>query len=85
MKKIKRNKGEMTEIYAVLKLIRQRLVNYGDEQGLAGKDSIHIIKILNGKTTIKLDDFKISIEFMNEETHTGNLEKLSKMIYNYNS
>lgn len=57
----KQNKGELSEVYALLKLINQRLVNYGDEQGNPTQQHIRVIRIHNGTTTINLDDIHIKI------------------------
>lgn len=62
------NKGEHSEIYALLKLINQRLINYGDEQGNPTQQTIRVIRINNGKTQLNLAD--IMIETISDGTKT---------------
>ncbi len=62
----KQNKGELSEVYALLKLINQRLVNYGDEQGNPTQQQIRVIRIHNGSTTLNLTD--ISVEIIDTNT-----------------
>ncbi len=71
----KRNKGELSEVYVLLKLINQRLVNYGDEQGNPIQQQIRIIRIHNGTTTLNLSDINIEI-ISNSATKTIQLSEL---------
>lgn len=63
---LKQNKGEWSEVYALLKLINQRLVNYGDEQGNPTQQQIRVIRMHNGSTTLNLTD--ISVEIIDTNT-----------------
>jgi DNA (cytosine-5)-methyltransferase 1 len=58
---IKRNKGELSEIYALLKLIVQRTINYGDEQGAATNEYINVLRIQTTSNQLVLADVNISV------------------------
>lgn len=57
----KRNKGELSEIYAVMKLIHQRIVPYGDRQANPSAQHIRVVCINNGTTTLTLQDMYIEV------------------------
>ncbi len=67
----KQNKGELSEVYALLKVINQRLINYGDEQGNPIQQ-IRVIRIQNDTTTINLHDIGI-------ETISNNISKIIQL------
>ncbi len=58
---ITRNKGELSELYAVIKLIQQRLLHYGDAQGNPTHDAVRVIRIKNGNTALNLNALDIEI------------------------
>jgi DNA (cytosine-5)-methyltransferase 1 len=72
---LKQNKGELSEVYALLKLINQRLVSYGDDQGNPTQQQIRVIRIHNGSTTLSLTN--ISVEII--DTNTTKTVKLSDL------
>ncbi len=55
------NKGELSESYALLKIIHQKVIQYGDVHGLPTKDSIRVLKIKNQTTTLTLKDFTVQV------------------------
>lgn len=57
----KRNKGELSEIYAVMKLIHQRVVHYGDMQANSLPQHIRVVCLNNGATTLKLQDMYVEV------------------------
>ncbi len=58
------NKGEISEAYALLKIIHQKVLQYGDAQGLATNESIRVLKIKNNNKSISIND--ISVEIVSE-------------------
>lgn len=67
---IKRNKGELSEIYALLKLIIEQVVCYGNEQGEALADSINVLRIKTGANQLVLHD--LSLDIINQ---SGDLQR----------
>ncbi|MDD2774646.1 MAG: HpaII family restriction endonuclease [Gallionella sp.] len=65
---ITRNKGELSELYAVIKLIHQRLLHYGDAQGNPTSDAVRVIRIKNGDTALNLN--ALDIEIIHADTIT---------------
>lgn len=57
----KRNKGELSEIYAVMKLIHQRVVHYGDMQANPLPQHIRVVKLHNGTTSLTLEDMYVEV------------------------
>jgi DNA (cytosine-5)-methyltransferase 1 len=55
------NKGEISEAYALLKIIHQKVVQYGDAHGLPTQDSVRVLKIKNQMTAITLGDIEIEV------------------------
>lgn len=58
------NKGEISETYALLKIIHQKVLQYGDAQGLATNELIRVLKIKSNNKFISIDD--ISVEIVSE-------------------
>ncbi len=58
---IKRNKGELSEIYALLKVIQQKIIPYGDVHGQAAAHQIQVIKLRQKHQSIVLHDLSIDI------------------------
>ena len=58
---IKRNKGELSEIYALLKIIVQRMIHYGDEKGAAINEYINILRIQTTSNQLVLADVNVSV------------------------
>ena len=58
------NKGEISETYALLKIIHQKVLQYGNAQGLATNESIRVLKIKNNNKSISIND--ISVEIVSE-------------------
>ncbi len=58
------NKGEISDAYALLKIIHQKVLQYGDAQGLATNESIRVLKIKNNNKSISIND--ISVEIVSE-------------------
>ena len=58
---IKRNKGELSEIYALLKIIVQRMIHYGDEQGTATGEYINVLRIKAASNQLALEDVNINV------------------------
>ena len=61
MKTIKRNKGELSEIYALCKVIHQRYLNYGDMQAQPTADTVQVVSIHTDQGQICLGQSDISI------------------------
>ena len=58
------NKGEISETYALLKIIHQKVLQYGDAKGMATNESIRVLKIKNNNKSISIND--ISVETVSE-------------------
>ncbi|MEQ1667692.1 MAG: HpaII family restriction endonuclease, partial [Sulfuriferula sp.] len=58
---ITRNKGELSELYALIKIINQRMLNYGNAQGRATTSQVNVIRVKSGSTTINLNSLDITI------------------------
>lgn len=58
---IKRNKGELSEIYALCKVISEQIIAYGDVIAKPTSDFIQIIKIHTHQSTLELDKTNITI------------------------
>jgi DNA (cytosine-5)-methyltransferase 1 len=67
-----KNKGEISETYALLKIIHQKVLQYGDTQGLATNDSIRVLKIKNKNKSITIND--ISIEVVSENGNSTTIQ-----------
>ncbi len=55
------NKGEISEAYALLKIIHQKVLQYGDTHGLPTNDSIRVLKIKNQTTAITVKDMTVDV------------------------
>lgn len=55
------NKGEISETYALLKIIHQKVLQYGDAEGVATNDSIRVLKIKNKLKSILINDISVEI------------------------
>ena len=55
------NKGELSEAYALLKIIHQKVIQYGDTHGMPTSDSIRVLKIKNQTTAITLKDIEVEV------------------------
>lgn len=58
---IKRNKGELSEIYALLKVIQQKIIPYGDAKAQPTAHQIQVIKLHQKHQSIALQDLSIDI------------------------
>ncbi len=67
----KRNKGELSEIYAVMKLIHQRIIPYGDMQANPSPQHIRVVCINNGSTTLMLQDIHLEVIHDQKITQTA--------------
>lgn len=65
------NKGEISESYALLKIIAQKIIHYGNAQGLANNDNIRVLKINTTHKIITIND--ISIDVISSDGTTNNI------------
>ena len=65
------NKGEISETYALLKIIHQKIIQYGDAQGTPTDDTVRILKIHNAHQTISIND--ISVDVVSTDNSTKNI------------
>lgn len=72
---IKRNKGELSELYALCKTIYQQIINYGDINGHQSDDCIQVLKIHVADTEINLNQSEIQI-YHNSKTDTLQLSEV---------
>ena len=70
------NKGEISETYALLKIIHQKILQYGDAQGLVTNESIRVLKIKNNNKSISINDISIDIVSENGSSITINIDDL---------
>jgi DNA (cytosine-5)-methyltransferase 1 len=56
-----KNKGEISEVYALLKVIQQKVLQYGDAQGLKTNDSIQVLRIKNQQSSILINDIDVNL------------------------
>ena len=66
------NKGEISETYALLKIIHQKVLQYGDAQGLAANESVRVLKIKNKNKSILIKD--ISVEVVSENGNSTSIK-----------
>lgn len=62
---IKRNKGELSEIYALCKIIFEQKIAYGDLNAKLTDDVIHILKLHTHQSEIDLQQSQIEITHIN--------------------
>lgn len=55
------NKGEISETYVLLKIIAQKIIHYGNAQGLANDDAIRVLKIKMNHQVININDISIDV------------------------
>lgn len=65
---IKRNKGELSEIYALCKVIFKQLIAYGDINAHATKDTIQVLKIHTSQSLIDLQQTQFAVIKNGEQT-----------------
>ena len=70
------NKGEISETYAILKIIHQKVLQYGDAQGLVTNESIRVLKIKNNNKSILINDISIDIVSENGSSITIKIDNL---------
>ena len=70
------NKGEISETYALLKIIHQKVLQYGDAQGLVTNESIRVLKIKNSNKSISINDISIDIVSENGSNTTIKIDDL---------
>lgn len=58
---IKRNKGELSEIYALCKVIFEQIISYGDSNAHATADSIQVLKIHTNQSLIDLQHTQFGV------------------------
>lgn len=74
------NKGEISETYTLLKIIHQKVLQYGDAHGLAVNESIRVLKIKNNNKSISIND--ISIDIVSEDSSSITI-KIDDLITQY--
>ena len=70
------NKGEISEAYALLKIIAQKMIPYGDIQGLPTDRSIRVLKINTQHKTITIHDISLEIISADGSKETLSIEHL---------
>lgn len=63
------NKGEMSEMYALLKIIHQKVLQYGDKQSLPSDRTMRVLKIKNKQKTILIHDISVEVISENGESN----------------
>lgn len=71
------NKGEISETYALLKIIHQKVLQYGDAQGLATNESIRVLKIKNKLKSIAIYDISVEVVY---ESGNSTIVKIDDLI-----
>ena len=71
-----RNKGEISETYALLKIIHQKVLQYGDAQGSATNESIRVLKIKNKLKSIAINDISVEVVYENGNSTTIKIDDL---------
>jgi DNA (cytosine-5)-methyltransferase 1 len=69
------NKGEISESYALLKIIAQKIIHYGNAQGLANDDRIRVLKINTTHKIITINDISIDVISSDGATHNILIEQ----------
>lgn len=64
---IKRNKGELSEIYALCKVIFEQKIAYGDLNAQISNESIQVLKLHTNQSDIDLNNSQILIKNKNNE------------------
>ncbi len=64
---IKRNKGELSEIYALCKVIFEQKIAYGDLNAQLTDDVIHVLKLHTHQSDIDLQKSQIEVNHINGE------------------
>lgn len=59
---IKRNKGELSEIYALCKIIYERFLCYGDENAVCTEDMVQVMKIHLDHADVQLENAMITVQ-----------------------
>ena len=70
------NKGEISETYALLKIIHQKFLQYGNAQGFAINESIRVLKIKNNNKSITINDISVEIVSENGSSTTIKIDDL---------
>ena len=75
---VQRNKGELSEIYALCKVIYQKIISYGDINANLTDDTINVLKIHLKDSTLELPNSNIVVQHKNGETAIFNVSDLIK-------
>ncbi|MGL4768441.1 MAG: HpaII family restriction endonuclease [Formosimonas sp.] len=70
------NKGEISESYALLKIIAQKIIAYGNAHGSASDDSIRVLKIKTAHSDISIHDISVDVIASNGTTTHLPIEQL---------
>ena len=70
------NKGEISETYALLKIIHQKVLQYGDAQGLATNESVRVLKIKNKNKSILIKDISVEVVYESGNSTTIKIDDL---------
>lgn len=70
------NKGEISETYALLKIIHQKVLQYGNVQGLATNESVRVLKIKNKLKSIAINDISVEVVYENGKSTTIKIDDL---------
>lgn len=66
---IKRNKGELSEVYALCKVIFEQIIPYGDINAHATADSIQVLKIHTNQSLIDLQQTQFTVVKNDKQTN----------------
>ncbi len=67
---VKRNKGELSEIYALCKVIYQKIVNYGDINANITNETINVLKIHLKDSNLELTTSNVEVHYKNGQSKT---------------
>ncbi len=70
------NKGEISETYALLKIIHQKVLQYGDAEGLVTNESIRVLKIKNKLKSIAIYDISVEVVYESGNITTIKIDDL---------
>lgn len=59
---VKRNKGELSEIYALCKIIYERFLHYGDVNAETTKDVVQVVKVHLDHAEVNLENAMITVQ-----------------------
>ena len=76
MDKTMQNKGEISEAYALLKIIAQKIIPYGDIRGLPTDSVIRVLKINTLHKTITINDISLEVISADGSKETISIEHL---------